>query len=332
MSEKNIYKRNDGRYEARYIKGRNENGKAIYGTVYGHSIKEVQEKRKHATEELGYSVTQIIEKYLFSIKKNIKSSTYIVYKGYITNYISQYFKEMKYEQLSEEIIQAFADWLIENGLSVATVQGIFDFIKRGFSDKQNIFDIDLSNYKDMDYLTIEEQKRLESAAKFYDEDIYIAVILCLYMGLTASEVCNAKWTDIDFNNRLLYVKRTVPIPNFLINLLKKHKDNNRIYILSDDKPIKPRNIQYHLQVLLEETGIRQINFYVLRNTFAVRALENGTDILTLSKLLGHSKPEITIKRYGHLIKEELMWQCMEKMILVWKYRISIVKEDYLINS
>ena len=30
----NIYKRKDGRYEGRYIKGRKENGKAHYGSVY----------------------------------------------------------------------------------------------------------------------------------------------------------------------------------------------------------------------------------------------------------------------------------------------------------
>ena len=31
----NIYKRKDGRWEGRYIKGRKPNGKALYGSVYG---------------------------------------------------------------------------------------------------------------------------------------------------------------------------------------------------------------------------------------------------------------------------------------------------------
>lgn len=33
----NIYKRKDGRWEGRYIRGRKENGAALYGYVYGKS-------------------------------------------------------------------------------------------------------------------------------------------------------------------------------------------------------------------------------------------------------------------------------------------------------
>ncbi|MFD2385749.1 hypothetical protein ACFSQ1_00145 [Enterococcus rivorum] len=39
MSKKgeNIYKRKDGRWEGRYIKARNEQGRIIYGYIYGKS-------------------------------------------------------------------------------------------------------------------------------------------------------------------------------------------------------------------------------------------------------------------------------------------------------
>ena len=136
-TEKNIYKRNDGRYEARFIKGRNEKGKAIYGTVYGYSVKEVKEKRKRAAKELiagsKYSVVQVLEMHLSLIQKRISPSTYLVYKGYIKKHVSQYFKDMHYEQLSLETLQAFADWLIEKGLSANTAQAVLAFIKRGMS-------------------------------------------------------------------------------------------------------------------------------------------------------------------------------------------------------
>lgn len=41
----NIRLRTDGRYEARYIKGRNEDGKIIYGYCYGKTEDEAKEKR-----------------------------------------------------------------------------------------------------------------------------------------------------------------------------------------------------------------------------------------------------------------------------------------------
>ena len=43
----NIYKRKDGRWEGRYIKGRNQNGKALYGYVYAKSYGELKAKLKN---------------------------------------------------------------------------------------------------------------------------------------------------------------------------------------------------------------------------------------------------------------------------------------------
>ena len=40
----NIYKRKDGRWEARAIKGYNEQGKAVYAYFYGHTYKEAKDK------------------------------------------------------------------------------------------------------------------------------------------------------------------------------------------------------------------------------------------------------------------------------------------------
>ena len=40
----NIYKRKDGRWEGRYIKGRTDAGKAVYGYIYAHTYKEAQKK------------------------------------------------------------------------------------------------------------------------------------------------------------------------------------------------------------------------------------------------------------------------------------------------
>lgn len=43
---KGIYRRGDNRWEARYKKGVGENGRAIYGSVYGKTMEEAAEKRR----------------------------------------------------------------------------------------------------------------------------------------------------------------------------------------------------------------------------------------------------------------------------------------------
>lgn len=42
---KGVYKRKDGRWEARYVKGYSEDGRTLYGAVYGYSQEEVIQKR-----------------------------------------------------------------------------------------------------------------------------------------------------------------------------------------------------------------------------------------------------------------------------------------------
>ena len=47
----------------------------------------------------------------------------------------------------------------------------------------------------------------------------------------------------------------------------------------------------------------------MRNTFATRALECGMDVKTLSEILGHKNPTITLNRYAHSMmdhKKEMM--------------------------
>ncbi|MGN1176894.1 MAG: hypothetical protein ACI4S1_15725, partial [Roseburia sp.] len=53
MSRKgeNIRKRKDGRWEARYIKDRDMNGKTQYGYLYGKTYREVKEKKNHKLSE-----------------------------------------------------------------------------------------------------------------------------------------------------------------------------------------------------------------------------------------------------------------------------------------
>ena len=48
----NIYKRKDGRWEGRYIRGRSPSGRAEYGYVYARSYRECRAKRQQRLESL----------------------------------------------------------------------------------------------------------------------------------------------------------------------------------------------------------------------------------------------------------------------------------------
>lgn len=68
--------------------------------------------------------------------------------------------------------------------------------------------------------------------------------------------------------------------------------------------LDPRAYQNYFSALLKEAGIRCVNFHALRHTFATIAASKNMQISTLSRILGHSNPSITLQIYVHAIDEQ----------------------------
>ena len=56
-------------------------------------------------------------------------------------------------------------------------------------------------------------------------------------------------------------------------------------------------------MLQRKLHIPRRGFHALRHTFATRALECGMDVKTLSEILGHKNPTVTLNRYAHSLLE-----------------------------
>ena len=170
-----------------------------------------------------------------------------------------------------------------------------------------------------------ERKRLESYLLHNQNNTNISVLLCLFTGLRVGELCGLKWSDIDFQNGTVSVCRTVqrinkhgksevaigspkskssvrivPIPDFLLAILKAKRKGDDFYIITGtSKPTEPRTMQNRFKSILKTCGIRNVNFHLLRHTYATMCIENGFDPKTLSELLGHADASITLNRYVH---------------------------------
>ena len=157
----------------------------------------------------------------------------------------------------------------------------------------------------------------------------IGLLLCLYTGIRIGELCGLKWKDIDFNTNSINIKRTIiriknnsqsnsktiltisspksdtsnrtiPIPIFIINLLRYYKSNDNYFLLSNsNKLYDPRQLEYYYKQVLIKCNISINKFHTLRHTFATRSIESKMDIKTLSEILGHSSIEMTLKLYVH---------------------------------
>lgn len=215
--------------------------------------------------------------------------------------------------------------VLHSSLSMAYVLGLtkelhIDKIKRPKTSE-----------KPVESFTKEEQKMIEQTVLADKRDKMFGVILCLYTGLRIGELLALEWSDIDLNKGELTVtktcydgkdengkscrltgtpktdssKRTIPISKQLIPMLKERKKRSvSKYVVGEgNKAISVRSYQRSFELLLQKQKISHHGFHALRHTFATRAIECGMDVKSLSEILGHKNPTITLKRYVHSFME-----------------------------
>lgn len=177
----------------------------------------------------------------------------------------------------------------------------------------------------------DEQKRIEKTVLESKKPNHFGVVLCLYTGLRLGELLALTWDDIDLHTGVLTVNKTscvlkddgaykihvdrpktessvrvIPIPKPILAELKAMRKKSRAeYVISTchGGRVSNRSYQTTYAKILTRARVDYKNFHVLRHTFATRALECGTDIKTLSELMGHKSPAITMNRYVHSLME-----------------------------
>lgn len=180
--------------------------------------------------------------------------------------------------------------------------------------------------------TAAEQKAIEAAVQSSKKPKMQGILLCLYTGLRIGELLALRWQDIDFEKSLLIVshtsrdtengivledpktetsRRVIPLPRQLLSRLRslKKSSHSDFVVANGDRPLLIRSYQRSFELLLKKLHIPHRGFHALRHTFATRALECGMDVRTLSEILGHRNPTVTLNRYAHSLiehKREMM--------------------------
>ncbi len=117
---------------------------------------------------------------------------------------------------------------------------------------------------------------------------------------------NGKYVCLVDKPKTISSIRVIPLPKTLLQALKQIKERSvSSFVISTRTGgrVSNRTYQTTFQRILKNAGVEYKNFHALRHTFATRALETGMDIKTLSELLGHKTPTITMNRYVHSMLE-----------------------------
>ena len=355
----NIYARKDGRWEGRYIIERMASGKYRYGYVYAGTYRETRERLLQKKLDLIHckkeqvspsasepvALEQLAVDWLAKQKSQIKESSYVKYQNLIAKYLIPQIGELQPQELTSERLEIFCKTLLSSGgrhhsgLSAKTVSDILSVtraILRYSASKGYVISCDFSVIsfkqpsKNLRILSRLEQQKLCSYLQNNLTPVHLGILLSLFSGLRIGEICALRWSDISFEEKLIFIRRTmqrlqniqdserktricisapkspssirqIPIPDGLLELLRNNSGDKNGYILTGkaDTFMEPRTMQRRFKKVLKAAGIEEVNYHVLRHTFATRCVELNFDVKSLSEILGHATVNITMNRYVH---------------------------------
>lgn len=348
----NIYKRKDGRWEARYARGCTIAGKIKYGYCYAKTYREVKEKLAAAKAALstGTAVSSSNTKRRFSkycdewltINRNkVKESTHVKYLSMLEKHVKPKLGGYYAESLNSIVIEQFAhNLLYENGLSPKTVRDILTMLHAilKYTARQLpmmpqieiIYPKEVK--KEMRVLSKEEQERFTHYLLSNMDECKFGIQLALMTGLRIGEICALRWSDVCLKEKVIRVRytmqriknidtnseektkviitepksgssiRIIPLTDYVIDFCRRWEaKNSAAYILTGkiDQYMEPRCLQYKLKQYTKDCGLAGVHFHTLRHTFATRCVEVDFELKSLSEILGHSSPTVTLERYVH---------------------------------
>ena len=194
--------------------------------------------------------------------------------------------------------------------------------------------------REISHMNIDEaQKVYQAALNYRDIRISTAIILLLQTGVREGELAGLEWKDIDYDKGEIHIQRNsqyirkigivtgstktrsgnraISIAPDLIDLLQNYRtwqdeeknrlgdqwqDTDRLLTKWNGSPINNQTIIKWNKKFLQEAGFKYTTVHGLRHSFATLQIAAGTDLRTVSQLLGHADVSTTMNIYAHSLK------------------------------
>ena len=339
----------EGRYKCGYNDYGKAKYHSVYGHSYAEVRSKLVPLKMNVTAPqttCRLTVKELFDEWLSAVKLRVKLSTYANYQMKVEKHIMPEFGGLRYDSLTVQMINSYIQKKLDGGLSAKYVSDIIivfktmaKYISKIHGFRNILADVSLPKVqkKEKPLLSYTQQWQL---CKFLTKNLSptaLCILLSLYTGLRVGEVCGLMWGDIDFEKSLITIRRTVqrirteshktriiadtpksrtscraiPIPHFIMKLLRDHRSADNHYVLSNSEiVIEPRTLQRRFKQILKKADLPSVSYHSLRHAFATNCLQAGFDVKTLSEILGHASVETTLNRYAHTSMERKI-ACME---------------------
>ena len=179
-------------------------------------------------------------------------------------------------------------------------------------------------------------------AKLKGHRLEMLAMVSLFTGMRLGEVLALRWSRVDLDEKVMQVReaieeteehgirfkapkskagrRDVTLLDILVDALRDHRkaqlelrfklgvgklpDDALLFAILEGAPLSRNAMSAAWADFATSIRLPDVTFHALRHTHASQLIDAGVDIVTISKRLGHAKPDITLRIYAHMFKKD----------------------------
>ena len=279
-----------------------------------------------------------LENYLEYLKyqKNYSSYTIENYKHDILEYLEYLNKEsLNYKDIEYSDIRFYLmflkDEMNDNNTSInrklSSLRGFYKYLANENIVKTNVFSLvngpkrskKLPRY--FEYNELEELFNVPDIRTPLGQRDLLILEMLYATGVRVGELVNIKVSDIDLGRKNIIIlgkgnkERFVTYGEYCEDILKTYlkdgrlvlnvKETDYLFLNNNGGRLTDRGVRFILDKLIQKTSInKNISPHMIRHSFATHLLNEGCDLLTVQKLLGHESIKAT-QIYTHVTTDRL---------------------------
>ncbi|MFI9026523.1 tyrosine recombinase XerC [Streptomyces sp. NPDC053560] len=349
-----ITKRKDGRYQAAvYVL--QPDGTRARKFAYGKTWAECDEKRRKLLDKVANGIpvptrsaklAEWLPYWLENvIKPRRKLSTYDKYESHVRLYLVPMIGAKRLESLGVADVRRLLVQL-EKKTTAATAKEAHRVLRTALTaacreelitrNVASLVEPPRSKPRELSPWTLDETLDFLGAAR--KDPLYAAFVLAVTMGLRRGEIVGLRWTDVDLEKRVLYVRqqtqrrrgvlydddpkgrrrRAVPLPAMCVAPLRWHRlrqaaakeragesweEGGYVFATRNGRQVEPRNIYRSFTRVAQSAGLRVIRLHDARHGCATLLTAAGVAPRVVMEILGHSQISITMDVYTHVVQD-----------------------------
>jgi len=344
-NEGSIYKRKDGRWEAKLTIGYDVNEKPIRKSSYHKTRKSAQEAMREAQSRLANNLAQLdnsttlrewSELWLGNKKSVLKQSTVENY-SHMLKHILPPLGHLKLRDVKNVQMQAFLNELGKTkGRSMlekvrGVLYGMLEDAERNEMVIRNAarglkLPLNAEPDKKREAFMPEEIARIENSVSMVNFADVIAILL--NTGLREGELLAMRRPNVNIENSCIYVThsatrvngkptlgtpktpesiRTIPVSDWVLKLITARllEDDGFMFQCKNGDIWSPRSFLRAYKKALEQISVRYLSPHCCRHTYATRLHAAGADTKTIQTLMGHTDYALTANIYTHVQEDTL---------------------------